>query len=373
MENKTGKNIAETTGFSLSTVEKVLRGQSRQYHISRETEKTIRAAAEKLGYRKNELAAAIRTGVNRTVGVVFHASDVSRCSSLHEVLSGIISEAAARDYAIHTFMDDDMERVVDTLISRRTGTLISLSLEPARRCLTAKLCKENGIALVFAYEEACSGFPAVHTDNFEGMRLAVKYLLDNGHTRIVLCCTKHTYCYDAARHAGYLKALSDAGIPILKQYILCRDIVDYDALVEEFMRLPEAERPTAFVSTSDTDVLHLVNVLPEHGIKVPRDVSLFGFGNIRATEFSQVPLSSVEESHTLLGKTVLRVALGCETEIRDDGKGNYLIPPRLVLRQSVFNRKTNVPAGSRETIRECGRLSLRDGRRNKQKCWDMQK
>lgn len=366
MENKTGKNIAETTGFSLSTVEKVLRGQSRQYHISRETEKTIHAAAEKLGYRKNELAAAIRTGVNRTVGVVFHASDVSRCSSLHEVLSGIISEAAARDYAIHTFMDDDMGRVIDTLISRRTGTLISLSLEPARRCLTAKLCKENGIALVFAYEEACSGFPAVHTDNFEGMRLAVKYLLDNGHTRIVLCCTKHTYCYDAARHAGYLKALSDAGIPILKQYILCRDIVDYDALVEEFMRLPEAERPTAFVSTSDTDVLHLVNVLPEHGIKVPRDVSLFGFGNIRATEFSQVPLSSVEESHTLLGKTVLRVALGCETEIRDDGKGNYLIPPRLVLRQSVFNRKTNLPAGARETMWNVCHSGKKGG--NRQKC-----
>ena len=349
MENKTGKNIAETTGFSLSTVEKVLRGQSRQYHISEKTEKIIRAAAEELGYRKNELAAAIRTGVNRTVGVVFNVSEISRCSSLHEVLSGIISEAGTHDYAIHTFMDEDVEKVIDALISRRTGILISLSLNPERRRRTAELCRENGITLVFAFEEACGGFPAVHTDNVEGMRLAIKYLIDCGHTRIVLCCTKHTFCYDAARHAGYLKALAEAGIPVQKKYMISHDIPDYDAFVERIMGLPEAERPTAFVSTSDTDVLHLVNVLPEHGFEVPRDVSLFGFGNVHATEFSRVPLSSVEESHTLLGETVLRVALGYETEIRDDGKGNYLIPPRLVLRRSVFNRKTNLPAAPGES------------------------
>ena len=98
----TGKDIADATGFALSTVEKVLRGHSARYKINPATTRNILETARKLGYHRNEAAVITRTGVNRTVGIfALQTSDMHAVQS--KIISGIVSEAAHHDYSVTMF------------------------------------------------------------------------------------------------------------------------------------------------------------------------------------------------------------------------------------------------------------------------------
>ena len=65
----TGKDVANATGFALSTVEKVLRGHSERYKINPASSRKILDAARRLGYHRNEAAVITRTGINRTIAI----------------------------------------------------------------------------------------------------------------------------------------------------------------------------------------------------------------------------------------------------------------------------------------------------------------
>ena len=62
--------IAHKTGFSVSTVSRVLHDHSNKYKISAATKEIIRKAAEELGYRPNKLARGLRLNQTLEIGVI---------------------------------------------------------------------------------------------------------------------------------------------------------------------------------------------------------------------------------------------------------------------------------------------------------------
>jgi len=60
-------DIAEKSGFSITTVSRVLNGKADKYRISKATQQKIKAMAEELNYVPNEFARNLRTGKSKTI------------------------------------------------------------------------------------------------------------------------------------------------------------------------------------------------------------------------------------------------------------------------------------------------------------------
>ena len=84
------ETIAEKTGYSTSTVSRVLTGKAEKFRISETAAEAIRETAAELGYTPNILAQNLRNGKTETIGLV--VPDMSN-PYFAEISSVIVAEA----------------------------------------------------------------------------------------------------------------------------------------------------------------------------------------------------------------------------------------------------------------------------------------
>ncbi len=64
------KDIAESTGFSITKVSRVLNGKVEQYRIGNTTQENIKETAKKLNYVPNQFAANLKSGKSKTIALI---------------------------------------------------------------------------------------------------------------------------------------------------------------------------------------------------------------------------------------------------------------------------------------------------------------
>ena len=96
------KDIAEATGYSISTVSRVIKKKG---EIAQATRDRILEVAGRLGYHDNRLSNGMRTGKTGTVGIV---SGI-HCTFFAELFSALNRELVKRDYLGLVSLNDDDE------------------------------------------------------------------------------------------------------------------------------------------------------------------------------------------------------------------------------------------------------------------------
>ncbi len=331
------KDIAKLANIDASSVSRTLRNDPWAQKLKPETRQRILDIAKELGYKRNILAAQTRTGKVMTVAVIGRFDEEFYEASEGLVLSGILQETSANGYGIKVFADSDLHSVFEEISGSRVQYVISLSVDEVIRSKTAEYCKRDNLDLVYVYEHAHAGFPAVTLDNREAACRAVTYLISQGHTRIGLLCAAHIFHYQEERHAGYMEAMRRAGLSINPAWVYCNDDPDYS--VRKMLSLPPQERPTAIFGISDTYVVQAQYIALRMGLRVPEDLSTFGFGDSEVGANAYSPLATMHENFAERGKLAVRLLLGQKLEIEPDSDNNYKIKSAIILRDSV--RKTN--------------------------------
>ena len=127
MSKETLISIAQRTGFSVSTVSRVLSGQAAKYRISEKTVALIAREAERCNYTPSLLAKGLRTSRTDTLGLLIPSIDNPYFAHIASI---IVHEARAKGYKvilIDTSEDERNEREgVRSLLSRKVdGILIA--------------------------------------------------------------------------------------------------------------------------------------------------------------------------------------------------------------------------------------------------------
>ena len=133
------KDISIQTGFSLSTVMKVLGGQAEKYNISEKTRKKILETAEKTGYCRNDLAASVRTGSSRNIGLILSETE-DRANMA--ILNSIMRTAAQEGQGISTYTENNITHAFDHMRRNKITKIISASVEKDKRYQTALLARK---------------------------------------------------------------------------------------------------------------------------------------------------------------------------------------------------------------------------------------
>ena len=329
------KDVAKLAQVDIGSVSRTLSGHPRAQKLRPETRERIFDAARKLGYSRNEAAAAMRTGFNATVAIINCATpDISISPSATGIIYGILTAAGAENYALKVYSDDDLPGCISQIQASQIRYVISLSTGNSKREETACLCRQAGLNLVFVYETAHGEFPSVASDNFQISKETVRYLASMGHARIALVCGEYQkWRYMTERYNGYLAGLRESGIEPEFRMMICKADISGD--LDEMLGRPAHQRPTAFFCIGDGFAMQVQRAAVRKGLRVPEDVSVTGFGDSNSAADALAPLTTVNEPFEQIGISAFQLLVRGDTDLPRDPDGTCRVPCRLVKRESV--------------------------------------
>ncbi|MEV7660247.1 LacI family DNA-binding transcriptional regulator [Paenarthrobacter sp. NPDC089316] len=281
--------VAELAGVSTATVSYVLSGRRGDGGpgVSDPTAEKVKAAAERLGYRPNQAARAIRTG--RTNTVILSLTMLSDPWSL-SVIEAVQKAAVPLGITPMILGDADWVKVLGT---HNADAVFVDAVREDQRADLRKLAERGTTLVVFDEAVEPDGFDVVRSIAGPGCRMAVEHLL-HGHARVA-CLTPATAggTSGGPRYRAYAEALADAGIPERQDYVGLFDGTTAGAYAAATRLLSMPDRPTAIYATTDYAAVSAINAAQRLGLAVGADVDIIGVGNTVEGERMSPSLSTV--------------------------------------------------------------------------------
>lgn len=281
--------VAELAGVSTATVSYVLSGRRGDGGpgVSDPTAEKVKAAAERLGYRPNQAARAIRTG--RTNTVILSLTMLSDPWSL-SVIEAVQKAAVPLGITPMILGDADWVKVLG---AHNADAVFVDAVRDDQRDALLRLAGHGTTLVVFDERLEAEGFDVIRSIAGPGCRMAVEHLL-HGHRRIA-CLTPATSegTSGGTRYRAYADALSQAGISGREDYVGLFDGTSAGAYAAATRLLGLPERPTAIYATTDYAAVSAINAAQRLGLGVGTDVDIIGVGNTVEGERMSPSLSTV--------------------------------------------------------------------------------
>lgn len=331
------KDVAREAGVSITTVSHALNGAR---PVSEESRRKVVEAANRLGYRPNQIGRALRSRQTRTLG--FISDQVGMSPYAGDILLG--AQQAARRLgcvlmAVTSGQDRDLEREqVRTLLQYQVDGIIYARLYHQVVTLPEELAAVP--VVVVNAREANSAVPWVIPDEVAIGRDAVSLLVSRGHRRIAFAQNNEDIPATWGRLQGYQEALADAGIPFDPKLVKATNHATLGGYEAASSFLEMADPPTAVFCFSDRVAMGVYQAAAEHRITVGRDVSVVGVDNLEVIAPNLRPgLTTIELPHAAMGvwgvETLSRLISG-EDLAEDEAYVRWKC--RMIERESVCDR-----------------------------------
>lgn len=308
------KDLAEKTGYSINTVSRALRGKD---DIAKETIDRIKETARDMRYINNTIASSLRLGYTNTIAVIL--GDIS---NPHFAIMTKEIENHARQYGYSAFLlntneNSEVEReAIKTAINKNVDGIIICPTQ--ENDSNVEFLIQSGVPFV-QIGRHCESLEAnyVVCDDVQGGYQAAKYLLENGHRRILFLNGPLYISSAKERYKGYVQAYAEVGAPIIKE-LIAEASVSESNISEILDRMKGQEiNFTAIFAFSDSMAWEAWTWLHRNGLKVPEDISLIGFDHIQsrmAIPFQLTTISSYKAKMSITAVDCLRCRINPECE-----------------------------------------------------------
>jgi LacI family transcriptional regulator len=168
-----------------------------------------------------------------------------------------------------------------------------------------------------------------------GIRQAVQHLAALRHTRIAFVSGPSHLKSAMARREAFRECMKEIGLSTAL-------IVEGNHQMEDGIRalrelLAANRRPSAVVCSNDMTAIGLMREAYEHNLKIPEDLSVVGFDDIRLAEFTIPPLTTIRMSQTELAGIAFRALLReAERDLSSHERREYELNTQLVLRRTTM-------------------------------------
>lgn len=285
------RDVAKKANVGVGTVSRVINDNPA---VREETRLKVMAVIDELNYIPNPIARRLSTGQTLTIGVILPYLTMP---SFIERLRGVHNTLADSEYDLVLFaIDNPSQRDAYfqnlSLKSRVDGVLL-ISLPPNDEQAHQLASSNIPTVLIDAiHPELCCIYP----DDIEGGRIATQHLIDLGHRRIAYLSDYLRTPFHPSmrmRYEGYQETLVKAGIEKNPAYQIEgeRGRINARLMAKELLSLDNP--PTAIFAASDTQAIGTMEAAAEMGIRVPDDLSVIGYDDIRDAEY--VNLTTIDQ------------------------------------------------------------------------------
>lgn len=325
------KDVAQKAGVSIATVSRVLNDKDR---VKEETRQKVLSVIEELNYVSNFSAKALRKNQTDVIGAI--VPEIAN-SFYGEIIQGI--ENKANEYDLRLIVCDgggkldkelDFVRFLyDQSISGMIFILPSMSDEELVKI------KNNGKPVVlFGRNMQAYGIPSITVDNKRGAYKAVMHLAAHGYKKIAFIGgDEAAHLSDRKeRFVGYKAALQECGYAIRPEYVTGAPTRAINTVFTRLMELPDP--PDAVFCAYDELALGVLKTAQQLGIKIPGDVALVGFDDLRICQYTSPTLTTVKQPTYMIGNLCCEKLIYTLDQNNELPNVNLVIPPQLIIRES---------------------------------------
>jgi LacI family transcriptional regulator len=320
--------VAQAAGVSLATVSRVINDSDK---VRAETREKVLAAMAELDYRPNVFAQSLASNRTNCIGVLVSELHGPIFGPMLSTIENTLKEAGK--FAIITAAHSDAEKEAEGIrfLTERKCDALILHIE----ALSSDYFVERADTLLpFVLLNRFSPSLEHHClalDNEEGGYLATKAVLELGHRQIAYISGPSGWGDAEARLAGHRRALAEFGVPWNDRLFYAGDFTE-NAGSEGTAAILDAGLPvTAVVCANDEMAVGAMDRLRSRGFRIPEDMSIMGFDNVRWARFLYPKLSTVhyplEDMSRMAAHWILKNVYGDE-----DLEIAHAFSPRLILR-----------------------------------------
>lgn len=339
MKKVTMLDIARLSGVSKATVSMVI--NQKDVNISEETRNKILKLVEELNYIPNSVARSLATRKSGTIGIIL--PDITN-PFFSEISRAVEDEANNEGFNIVICNSDNElkkeKNYIQLLVSKQVDGVIFIS--GGKSSGNIEILKNNNIPFVIVdrYCEDYEGYYGVFCLNKEGVAKGIEYLYNIGKRKIAFVTGPKELEISKQRLEGYKSACRKRGI-YKKEYIFEGDFTIEGGIkaTENILKFPE-RFDTIFYS-SDIAAFGGMKILLRNGYKIPQDIGIMGFDNIKISEFIEPELTTIAQPIYEMGKEsvnlLIKIINGEEIKLRQ-----IFLKPELVKRGTILENKTEV-------------------------------
>ncbi|MCC2548697.1 LacI family transcriptional regulator [Hymenobacter sp. BT175] len=326
-------DLAKELGVSVTTISRAL---SDHFSIGPATKKRVLQLAKKRNYQPNHLAAALRKGKSKLIGVIVpHIYG----SFFPAVTHGIERAASKAGYSVilcQSHEDVELERqCLETLIGAQVeGILVSLA-RTAQDLRHFQKVQQRGTPLVFfdrILENAAVN--AVVLDDRKGGYVTTRHLLEQGCRRIAHFAGPQQLNIYRNRRQGYLDALEEYGVPANEELIVYCDMTLEDGQQGMKQLLSLRTPPDAVFAAGDFTAMGALHTIRDQLLQVPQDIALAGFSNEAFTYLLEPRITSVNQKGDQMGQAVIQLLLDVVNQQPGQPLQQVVLEPELLVRTS---------------------------------------
>ena len=330
MKKPTLDQIALECGVTKGLVSRALGGKNNVSDATRD--KIIRKAAE-LGYDTQKLK-AYKASSNHVLLIA--SGRILFKEDFWQPIITAISSTLSRNNLIMEYFVFDEDKIDDNLLKKLKETscsafiIIHVTPMPIMNVLISK----NKPMVVVDPKTFYSEATQFKFSNYDSAYLATERLIKQGHTNIAFYGSDSHSLSFRERHEGFMACMENHKMET-HPYSIIFNNEKKNYADEEMLENAINNNPiTAIVCANDIIALNAIKTLHRLNKKVPDDVSIIGFDNIRMGEFVSPKLSTFNIPRQEIGEEVAKY-------VANSLKSHQIPYSQIIIRCNFIERESN--------------------------------
>lgn len=294
------REVAKLAGVSPATVSRVMNGTAK---VDDEKKNRVLDAINKTGFQPNQLARALFKNSSGLVGLIVPNIDNPFFSELAKII-----EESAFNRGYHIVLcssgnNTDKEQSNIRMLSQMKADGIILITNGEH---TEQMLQEVDMPVVVVDRHMTDGgeIAFIESDNYHGGNLATQHLYDCGCRNIVCLRGPQEFTSGRLRYNGYKD--------ICEKYNLQEMYIDTEYSFEAGVKAAELmlekyPHVDGIVAANDIVAISTYKVLKSKGIRVPEDIQLVGFDDIRFSSLMTPELTTIRQPISKMGQLAVDI------------------------------------------------------------------
>ncbi len=343
-------DVAREAGVSVAAASAVLNRSKGSVRVSVPVAERVREVAKRLHYVPNYHMRSVRRGRSDTIGLLLEVGNATADTTLadpamteyhHALMDGVEQVAQAAGSSMLVMRPTERSSAIDlglqVLRQRRVDAVVFPASSSHPKVQTV-LADPPDLPIVTIEPIVPTELPTVNFNEARAAELIIEHLAQLGHRRWAFMSSV------LAREAALMEASRQAGLEG-QTWKLDTRLEQFPAAVDRATRAVEKVLDargeldvTALVCFNDLVAAVTLQALHQRGLRVPQDVSVVGFDNLRAS-WTSPRLTTVDHHLYTMGQRASEMAMemveGGEEAVAAMRGRVVTVEPDLVVRDST--------------------------------------
>ena len=327
------KDIAKETGYSIGTVSRVLNNHP---NVSDKARKIITEAVDRHGFILNVSAKNLKQVQSENIIIIVKGTFNELFPVMVQRIQLFFRET---QYTLITeYVDEEADEVIrarELCLEKKAIGLIVLGGNKVNFVKGFDRVHIPSVLVTnYAKDWGFENLSSVSTNDLEGAKTAVSYLLCQGHRNVALVGGTHGSDTSDERRIGWERAQEAYGIAPSDFGPEEKGRYSFEAGYKAMQKLlKENKKITAVFALADVMAIGAISAICDAGLKVPEDVSVIGYDGIPIGAYFCPKLTTIRQNIDKICDRSCEILVDC---LENEGKARHeYIPFDLDLRQSV--------------------------------------